>query len=482
MKLANYPILKDADLDRFVDASFNLMIIGSHGTGKTERVLNCLQRNQLNYVYFSGSTLDPWIDFIGIPSKGEGGVMEFIRPSQINSELEAIFIDEYNRSPKEVRNAIMELVQFKTMNGMHFPELKFVWAAVNPPADADDAESVDYDVEEIDPAQLDRFQAIVRVPDKPCARWFRQKYGEQGAIAVKWWGEQARAARKDISPRRLDYALDAFGRHLPISNVLPKSSNIKKLTVDLNTDPAEKCWLAFVDNPNEENAAAMLAFRDLSKMNRMFKIPELVPYTLMCPEDLVTDHYFRSSEYRAVFNVLVLCNKAGFVKLFESLKKSHPRRKEFQIFRKIEALARTVPDFQPTEASSEEPYFISIDSLANVLRKKYFNTYDRGKALSLLFEHKKPGLLPYSESLVELLASFKGMQSAGIARDSKRIEKLFSNLDPRFYKKKKIKEAITRFERDFGFSIQKPAEERGLKALLTKYWELEKIVLQAKAA
>jgi len=216
------------------------MIIGSHGTGKTERILNCLKENKLNYVYFSGSTLDPWIDFIGIPSKGEGGVMEFIRPSQINSELEAIFIDEYNRSPKEVRNAIMELVQFKTMNGMKFPKLKFIWAAVNPPSEDDDDDSFEYDVEEIDPAQMDRFQAIVRVSDKPCARWFKNKYGEKGSVAVKWWTEQAKLARKEISPRRLDYALDAFQKHLPISNILPKSSNIKKLTLDLNTDPVEK--------------------------------------------------------------------------------------------------------------------------------------------------------------------------------------------------------------------------------------------------
>ena len=207
MNINNYPILKDSDLDKFVKADYNLMVIGAHGTGKTERILKCLEKNKLNFVYFSGSTLDPWIDFIGIPTKGVSGEMEFIRPSQINSDLEAIFIDEYNRSPKEVRNAIMELVQFKTMNGTKFPKLKFVWAAINPPPE-ENSDSFDYDVEEVDAAQLDRFQAIVRVPEKPCQKWFKKKYGEVGKTAVEWWGNQAKSAKKEISPKAIRLEID----------------------------------------------------------------------------------------------------------------------------------------------------------------------------------------------------------------------------------------------------------------------------------
>ena len=44
-------------------------------------------------------------------------------------------MDEFSRAHKKVRNAVMELIQFKSINGRKFKNLKIVWAAINPDDD-----------------------------------------------------------------------------------------------------------------------------------------------------------------------------------------------------------------------------------------------------------------------------------------------------------------------------------------------------------
>jgi len=188
----------------------NVMLIGKHGVGKTAIVKKTFEDAGLNWKYFSASTMDPWVDFIGVPKEktdpktGEA-YLDLIRPQAIaNDEVEAIFFDELNRSHKKIRNAIMELIQFGSINGKQFPNLKVIWAAINP----DDDEDMSYDVEKMDPAQMDRFQVQIEVPYKPDMRYFREKYGDMGESAVLWWNEQATATKDVVSPRRLDYAVN----------------------------------------------------------------------------------------------------------------------------------------------------------------------------------------------------------------------------------------------------------------------------------
>ena len=166
MDYSNYKKIKITNnkLDFWLKKNKNVLLIGNHGVGKTSIVMDGFERNGLvlneSYKIFSGGTLDPWTDFIGIPKKvtNEDGEdhLEYIRPEYMNDKLEAIFMDEYNRTNPKVRNALMELIQFKSINGRKFPNLKVVWAACNPPSDDD----FNYDVEEVDEAQGDRFQII----------------------------------------------------------------------------------------------------------------------------------------------------------------------------------------------------------------------------------------------------------------------------------------------------------------------------------
>ena len=123
-------------LNQYFKLGKNVLLEGRHGTGKTTLVTEVFSQNCKNWLYFSGSTLDPWVDFVGVTKeikKGNDYVLSFVLPEKMADEnVEAIFIDEYNRSHKKIRNATMELVQFKSINGRKFPNLKVVWAAINP--------------------------------------------------------------------------------------------------------------------------------------------------------------------------------------------------------------------------------------------------------------------------------------------------------------------------------------------------------------
>ena len=101
----------------------NVLLEGKHGVGKTSLIEKLFDEafGKNNWIYFSSSTLDPWVDLIGVPKESlmnNEPCLDFILPKQmVNNNLKAIFFDEYNRSHKKVRNATMELIQFKSING-----------------------------------------------------------------------------------------------------------------------------------------------------------------------------------------------------------------------------------------------------------------------------------------------------------------------------------------------------------------------------
>lgn len=227
-------------------AQSNVLLTGAHGVGKTSIIKKVFEENGLvlneSWLYFSGSTLDPWVDFIGIPKEIEYNgrkCIEIIPPKAFAEEgkIQAIFIDEFNRSPSKIRNALLELCQFKSINGRKFPNLKVVWAAINP-----EDEEKTYDVERLDPAQKDRFPGNqIFVPYACDIEYFKSKYGKDIATAsINWWNELPENIKKQVSPRRLDYALEYMSKDIPLEDILPKDSNISKLRQDLSNGPIDK--------------------------------------------------------------------------------------------------------------------------------------------------------------------------------------------------------------------------------------------------
>lgn len=262
-------MITDAKLRFWIDHNFNVLFVGEHGVGKTARVKQAFEEAGLKWLYFSAATLDPWVDFIGIPKEAQdekgNKYIELIRPKPFaEDQVEAIFLDEFNRSPKKVRNAVMELLQFKSINGKKFNNLRIVWAAINPDdIKLDGNDELEYDVEKLDPAQKDRFEVQVTVPFKPDRKYFNDKFGEDICRnAIDWWNDLDQKVKRDVSPRRLDYALDMYIKGGDLRDVLPPNVNVSKLITELKNGSFVKRMMDIFAQQNVEEAKNFLAVRN----------------------------------------------------------------------------------------------------------------------------------------------------------------------------------------------------------------------------
>jgi hypothetical protein len=241
----------------------NVCIEGRAGTGKTTIISEVFNEEfgEGNWLYLSGSTLDPFVDFVGVPKevtdKNGNMYLDFVLPKHfILKNIKAIFIDEYNRAHKKVRNGCMELIQFKSINGKKFPNLKAVWSGINP--FSDDELDQSYDVEQLDPAQIDRFQIQIKLPYQANLDYFVKKYGVDTAkSAIEWWDNIPKQTQLQVSPRRLDYALEIHQLGGDVFDVLPLESNPSKLITSLTIGNIED-KLAEVFAKNDYSAAKNL--------------------------------------------------------------------------------------------------------------------------------------------------------------------------------------------------------------------------------
>lgn len=191
--------------DSWLQNDFNALLVGLHGVGKTRAVVDLAKKHDIKLKYYSCSTLDPYTDLVGVPvpKVDDDGTeyLKMVRPRDLD-EAEMIFFDEFNRADPKVHNALLEIIQFRTINGEALPNLRCVWAAMNPPGQ-------DYNVEDLDAALVDRFDVFEDVTAKPSADYY-VKQGIRKEIAqalVGWWQEQSRTRRdisESITPRRLE--------------------------------------------------------------------------------------------------------------------------------------------------------------------------------------------------------------------------------------------------------------------------------------
>lgn len=253
-------------LDMWIKNNFNVLFHGRPGVGKTSMVFEAFEaqgwEKNVDYLYFSAATIDPWVDLIGVPSKviNEDGeeVLKLVRPDTIkNKTIKAFFVDELNRSHKKVRNALMELIQFKSINGLRFPNLEIIWAAVNP----DEDDELKFDVEKLDLAQEDRFQIHVQIPYKPNESYFAQKFKnpEMAEAVCKWWNDQPEKVKLQLTPRRLEYAIDVFLKTNDLRFVIPNEAHISSLKSAIQCGNPEKTLLKMIEVGDETEIRRWLA-------------------------------------------------------------------------------------------------------------------------------------------------------------------------------------------------------------------------------
>jgi hypothetical protein len=261
-------LINTTDLQNYAERGYNVLFEGKHGVGKTAIIQQTFDELGWKWLYFSAATLDPWVDLIGVPkaktmANGEEE-LTLVRPSFILADdIQGIFFDELNRAPDKVLNAVMELIQFKSINGHKLKNLKVIWAAINP---WDDENT--YAVNEMDPALCDRFQVKIPVPYKVDEDWFASKWPETGRTFCSWWNLLEPDMKNQISPRRLSYAADAFANSLKMSDILPSKAPLKKLKDSLASVP----FLKKVEGlKTEEQVKAFL-----SKINNVTDLLKLV--------------------------------------------------------------------------------------------------------------------------------------------------------------------------------------------------------------
>jgi len=220
-------------LDFWISHNYNVLLEGNHGVGKTSAIFQALHRHNLRYQYFSCATLDPWVDFVGIPKEQfdndrQIAYLDLVRPKFFAfDEIDVIVLDEMNRAPPKVMNALMELIQFKSINGKKLNNLKMIFAAINPPATKD--KDPQYHVQELDPAVRSRFHVKYTVPFKIAETYFEEKYGKKITSNItEWWDSLPKDIQLQFPPREIDHALQMLNDGGDINDTLPNC--IKKST------------------------------------------------------------------------------------------------------------------------------------------------------------------------------------------------------------------------------------------------------------
>lgn len=159
-------------LDRTPESQ-NIMLVGSHGIGKSQILTEYYAKKGMNVVsLFLGQMSDPG-DLIGLPNKDEkSGKTVFMPPFwfPVDGKPIVLFLDELNRARPEVLQTIMDLALNRKLAGRTLPEGSRLISAVN--------DGGEYQVVELDPALLSRFNVYKFIPSVD--EWLR--WAEEASI------------------------------------------------------------------------------------------------------------------------------------------------------------------------------------------------------------------------------------------------------------------------------------------------------------
>lgn len=188
-------IFEKDDQEFLLKAEKPVLLIGEHGVGKTS-VLRSISTNfNLKMHELNAATMDPFVHIVGLPVTHEGKVT--MTPPDALMSAEMLFIDEINRADRPSRNALMEIICDKSVNGVALPNLKLIVAAMNPP----DGE---YQVDALDTALDDRFLYRFNVK-RDISYALNLLTDEKQKAAVRKWYSNLDAPP---SPRRLTWVVE----------------------------------------------------------------------------------------------------------------------------------------------------------------------------------------------------------------------------------------------------------------------------------
>ena len=130
-----------------------IMIRGPHGIGKSQIFQQIADKLGMELIDRRLSQMTEG-DLLGLPELSDG-VTRFCPPDWFMSACKApkiILLDEFNRGTPEILNTAMQITLDFELNGLKLHPETRVYAAINA--------SAEYSVNELDPAQADRFWTI----------------------------------------------------------------------------------------------------------------------------------------------------------------------------------------------------------------------------------------------------------------------------------------------------------------------------------
>lgn len=156
-----------------------LLLIGRSGTGKTYLLNSLSEALALEHRHYNASLIS-FDDLVGFPFPDqEAGTVRFLETPATVWPAESVLIDEISRCKPEHQNRLFALVHERRIQGIALSNLRFRWAAMNPPS-GDQGGDDDYlGSEPLDPALADRFSLFVEAAD-----WDRLNEQERRAIAT----------------------------------------------------------------------------------------------------------------------------------------------------------------------------------------------------------------------------------------------------------------------------------------------------------
>ena len=143
-----------------------LLLIGPHGTAKSLLLTRIAQALKLDFRHYNASLLN-FDDLIGFPLPGPDGRLDYVRTPAAIWGAGAVIFDEISRCRPDIQNKLFPIIHERKVQGIALEDLRYRWAAMNPPCiDDDDAASTESYLgsEPLDAALADRFAFVVEMP------------------------------------------------------------------------------------------------------------------------------------------------------------------------------------------------------------------------------------------------------------------------------------------------------------------------------
>ncbi len=157
-----------------------LLLIGPHGTGKSLLLTRLAEALGLPSRHYNASLLN-FDDLLGFPLPREDGKLQYVQTPASIWGAGAVIFDEINRCRPDMANRLFPIIHEKRAQGIRLDDLRYRWAAMNPPRNDEREDNDDDDpyvgTRPLDAALADRFAFVVTMPG-----W--GDYSEEDRLAI----------------------------------------------------------------------------------------------------------------------------------------------------------------------------------------------------------------------------------------------------------------------------------------------------------